>query len=80
MISTAPQPPLVVSGRGLCADIYDAPEANGEGGTCGFGAWPGPGGDWRPGLEVATGDRLLFHSGVAVESVEVASTTNFPLG
>jgi len=80
MISTAPQPPVVVSARGSCADIYDAREANGEGGTCGSGAWPGPGGDWGAVLEVAGGDRLLVHSDIALASVEVAATTNFPAG
>lgn len=80
MTSTAPQPPVVVTARGSCPDIYDAPEANGEGGTCGLGAWPGPGGDWGAVLEVAGGDRLLVHSDAALESVEVAATTNFPAG
>ena len=80
MISSAPQPPVVVSARGSCADVYDAPEANGEAGACGPGAWPGPGGDWGAVLEVAGGDRLLVHSDVALESVEVAATTNFPPG
>ena len=79
LVSSVPQPPLVASARGSCADIYDAPEANGEGGTCGAGAWPGPGGDWGAALEVASGDRLLFHSRVALASVAVAATENFPL-
>ena len=70
----------MVSARGSCADIYDAPEANGEGGTCGPGAWPGPGGDWGAVLEVASGDLLRVHSGVALGSVEVATTENFPAG
>ena len=62
LISSPAQPSIVVPARGSCADIYDASEANGEGGTCGPGAWPGPGGDWCPVLEVASGDRLLLHS------------------
>ena len=80
LTSTISQPPLVVSERGSCADVYDTPEANGEDGTCGSGAWPGPGGSWGAVLEVAGGDRLLLRSGVALESVVIAATTNFPAG
>ena len=78
MESEVPQPPVSATARGTCDTPFSAQEANSGVSPCPPGSWPGPGGDWRPEVSVAGGDRLRLVFVTRVEQVRYAATTNYP--
>ncbi len=80
LYSTVPQPPLGLTQRGSCSRALGLGEANGGAADCSLSPWPAMGGDWAPALEIAGGDLLELRFADPAQSVEISSTTNFPLG
>jgi hypothetical protein len=70
---------ITASVGGVCADVYEAEQANGTA-LCPANSWPAAGGSWSPTLTLSEGDTLRLTFGAAVSSVTFASTTNYPPG
>jgi hypothetical protein len=77
--STVPQPPVITTDRGGCANVFDADQANGVA-ECPAGTWPAPDAGWGPGVDVSAGDTLQLSFSSGVSAVTVAVTSQLPLG
>jgi hypothetical protein len=70
---------VTASVGGVCADVYEAEQANGAA-LCPANSWPGAGGQWLPTLTLSEGDTLRLTFSASVSNVTFASVTNYPHG